>query len=109
MHGNTKIKLVAYMFYFSCLNNMMTTIRSMNFTGHWGETIFSGDTAPSRLRLFNYRIFIIILRHITIRRSPIDEEAETSTGLHTTLIRDTLPCLSGVRTQNPSKQAAAEP
>ena len=61
----------------------------------------------------NYRGFMIILRHTTIGRTPLDEWSNLRRDLylttHNTHKRQDIHVSSGIRTHNPSKRAAADP
>jgi hypothetical protein len=70
-------------------------------------------TSPSEPRLAHYRGFMIILRHTTFARTPLDEWSTSHRYLYLTT-HNTQPQIyihdtGGIRTRNPSKRAAADP
>lgn len=107
------------MFYFSCFHYRMATIRILNVTGQWGATVcnqvivFLVEPQPlvgwGLLITESSRSYSGTLHSVGLLWTSEKPEAETSTWLHTTLIRDIRPCPGGVRSHNPSKQVTAEP
>jgi hypothetical protein len=85
---------------------VLISMSSEGKLSHLDMIFLYGATARSGLGLPHHISFTITLTHTKLGKNPLDE---TSTSQHTTLKIDRHPCSGGIRTHNPSKQAAADP